>query len=94
MDGITDEEEEQSKYNGRASHTHTHTHRCTETATDGNNENKENKVNVCVYIYANWVTTDEPVSDKAMMPTRTHTETRDGNSVGSIQVFHGAEAAS
>ena len=71
-----------------------HTHRCTETATDGNNENKENKVNVCVYIYANWVTTDEPVSDKAMMPTRTHTETRDGNSVGSIQVFHGAEAAS
>ena len=42
----------------------------------------------------NGVTTGEPVSDNAQTPTRTHTETRDGDSARSTRAFRGAEAAS
>ena len=46
-----------------------------------------------MYVYMIRDTTGRPVSDNALTPTRTHIEMRDGDSAGSTQAFHEAEAA-
>ena len=59
-------------------------HTCTDTQIHRNrNRMKQRKRDECVYVYifkGKEVTTGRPVSDKALTPTHTHIEERDGDS--------------